>query len=30
MGAAGQAIQTMNLIFGLPETAGLMAPPVLP
>ena len=29
-GAAGQAIQTMNLMFGLPETTGLMAPPVLP
>jgi N-acetyl-gamma-glutamyl-phosphate reductase len=29
-GAAGQAIQNMNLMFGLPETAGLMAPPVLP
>jgi N-acetyl-gamma-glutamyl-phosphate reductase len=29
-GAAGQAIQNMNLIFGLPETTGLMAPPVLP
>src|SRR6478735_5769268 len=25
-GAAGQAIQNMNLMFGLPETAGLMAP----
>jgi N-acetyl-gamma-glutamyl-phosphate reductase len=29
-GAAGQAIQNMNLMFGLPETAGLMALPVLP
>lgn len=29
-GAAGQAIQNMNLMFGLPETAGLTAPPVLP
>jgi N-acetyl-gamma-glutamyl-phosphate reductase len=29
-GAAGQAIQNMNLMFGLPETAGLMAPPVMP
>jgi N-acetyl-gamma-glutamyl-phosphate reductase len=29
-GAAGQAIQNMNLLFGLPETTGLMAPPVLP
>jgi N-acetyl-gamma-glutamyl-phosphate reductase len=29
-GAAGQAIQNMNLMFGLPETTGLMAPPVLP
>ena len=29
-GAAGQAIQNMNLLFGLPETAGLTAPPVLP
>jgi N-acetyl-gamma-glutamyl-phosphate reductase len=29
-GAAGQAIQNMNLMFGLPETTGLMLPPVLP
>jgi N-acetyl-gamma-glutamyl-phosphate reductase len=29
-GAAGQAIQNMNLMFGLAETAGLTAPPVLP
>jgi N-acetyl-gamma-glutamyl-phosphate reductase len=29
-GSAGQAIQNMNLMFGLPETTGLMAPPVLP
>jgi N-acetyl-gamma-glutamyl-phosphate reductase len=29
-GAAGQAIQCMNLMFSLPETAGLMHVPVLP
>jgi N-acetyl-gamma-glutamyl-phosphate reductase len=29
-GAAGQAIQNMNLMFGLPETTGLTAAPVLP
>ena len=29
-GAAGQAIQCMNLMFGLPETMGLMQVPVLP
>jgi N-acetyl-gamma-glutamyl-phosphate reductase len=29
-GAAGQAIQNMNLMFGLQETVGLTAPPVLP
>ena len=29
-GAAGQAIQNMNVMFGLPETAGLMNAPVLP
>ena len=29
-GAAGQAIQNMNLMFGWPETAGLDALPVLP
>ncbi len=29
-GAAGQAIQNMNLMFGLPETTGLEALPVLP
>jgi N-acetyl-gamma-glutamyl-phosphate reductase len=29
-GAAGQAIQNMNLMFGLAETTGLTAPPVTP
>ena len=29
-GAAGQAVQNMNLMFGLPETTGLTAVPVLP
>ena len=29
-GAAGQAVQNMNLMFGLPETTGLTAAPVLP
>lgn len=29
-GAAGQAVQNMNLMFGMPETAGLTALPVLP
>ncbi|MDH4134298.1 MAG: N-acetyl-gamma-glutamyl-phosphate reductase [Gammaproteobacteria bacterium] len=29
-GAAGQAVQNMNLLFGLPETAGLTQLPVLP
>lgn len=29
-GAAGQAVQNMNLMFGLPETAGLSQVPVLP
>ena len=29
-GAAGQAIQNMNLIMGLPETTGLMMPPMYP
>ena len=29
-GAAGQAVQSMNLMFGLPETMGLMQVPVLP
>jgi len=29
-GASGQAIQNMNLMFGLPETTGLTALPVLP
>ncbi len=29
-GAAGQALQNMNLMFGLPETTGLTAAPVLP
>lgn len=29
-GAAGQAIQNMNLIFGLPETTGLLIPPMYP
>jgi N-acetyl-gamma-glutamyl-phosphate reductase len=29
-GAAGQAVQNMNLVFGLPETTGLMQPPLVP
>jgi len=29
-GAAGQAVQNMNIMFGLPETMGLVLPPVLP
>jgi N-acetyl-gamma-glutamyl-phosphate reductase len=29
-GAAGQAVQNMNLMSGLPEETGLTAPPVLP
>jgi N-acetyl-gamma-glutamyl-phosphate reductase len=29
-GAAGQAVQNMNLLFGLPEATGLTEPPVLP
>lgn len=29
-GAAGQAVQNMNLIMGLPETEGLMMPPMFP
>ena len=29
-GAAGQAIQNMNLICGLPETMGLLVPPMYP
>jgi N-acetyl-gamma-glutamyl-phosphate reductase len=29
-GAAGQAVQNMNLMFGLPETRALDHPPVVP
>ena len=29
-GAAGQAIQNMNLMLGLPEQQGLQAPPMVP
>jgi N-acetyl-gamma-glutamyl-phosphate reductase len=29
-GAAGQAVQNMNLMFGLPEAQGLRQPPVVP
>ena len=29
-GAAGQAVQNMNLMFGLPETTGLDLPPLVP
>ena len=29
-GAAGQAVQNMNLIFGLPENEGLMMVPLFP
>ena len=29
-GAAGQAVQNMNLLFGLPETEGLQMVPLFP
>lgn len=29
-GAAGQAVQNMNIMFGLPETTGLEAAPMFP
>jgi N-acetyl-gamma-glutamyl-phosphate reductase len=29
-GASGQAVQNMNLMFGLPETAGLGQLPIVP
>ena len=29
-GASGQAIQNMNIMFGLPESAGLESPALLP
>ena len=29
-GAAGQAVQNMNLMFGIPESAGLSQPPIVP
>ena len=29
-GAAGQAVQNMNLMFGLPENEGLCMPPMFP
>ena len=29
-GAAGQAVQNMNLIMGLPEEEGLLMPPMFP
>jgi N-acetyl-gamma-glutamyl-phosphate reductase len=29
-GAAGQAVQNMNLMFGVPEATGLEQPPVVP
>ena len=29
-GAAGQAVQNMNLMFGLPENTGLMQVPMFP
>jgi len=29
-GASGQAVQVLNIMFGLPETAGLTQIPVLP
>ena len=29
-GAAGQAVQNMNIMFGIEENAGLLAPPLLP
>lgn len=27
-GASGQAVQNMNIMFGLPETMGLLTPPL--
>jgi len=29
-GAAGQAVQNMNIMFGIEETIGLLSPPLLP
>jgi len=29
-GASGQAVQNMNLMFDIPETAGLLTPPLSP
>ena len=29
-GAAGQAVQNMNIMYGLPETTGLQTTPLLP
>jgi N-acetyl-gamma-glutamyl-phosphate reductase len=29
-GAAGQAVQNMNIMFGLPESAGISMIPLLP
>jgi N-acetyl-gamma-glutamyl-phosphate reductase len=29
-GASGQAVQNMNLMFGISETAGLLTPPLSP
>ena len=29
-GSSGQAIQNMNLMFGLPETTGLLQAPLFP
>jgi N-acetyl-gamma-glutamyl-phosphate reductase len=29
-GAAGQAVQNMNVMFGLPETTGLLVPALFP
>ena len=29
-GAAGQAVQNMNIMFGLPETTGLTNAPLMP
>jgi len=29
-GASGQAVQNLNILFGLPETLGLDAPALLP
>ncbi len=29
-GAAGQAVQNMNIMFGFEETEGLLQPPVFP